>query len=114
MDLGYLPPLPMGLISVAARDLALRAQLAAAARLRLPARPAVAVLASVGAAWLINAADWSHGDMRILVAASLGSLVAAVVLAVGWSSEPDQIEKWMLKAILEALISMAPSLRTVS
>jgi hypothetical protein len=111
MDLGYLPTVPMRLISVAARDLALRAaQLAAAARLQLPGWPAVAVLALVCAAWLINAADWSHGDMRILVAASLGSLVATAALAVGWSSEPDKLEIWSLRALAAAVASVLPVL----
>jgi hypothetical protein len=111
MDLGYLPPLPVGLMSAAARDLAGRVgPVAAAAERRLPSRPAAVVLASVCAAWLINAMDWGYSDVRFLVAMSLGSLVATSALAFGWSSEPEELERWSARALLAAVASALPAL----
>lgn len=105
MDLGYLPPLPMGLISAAARDLALRATRFAGVAAR---RQAAAVLGVAAVAALINAADWRHGDVRFLVAMSLGSLVATTALAVGWASEPAAIEKWTVWALCASVASAIP------
>jgi hypothetical protein len=110
MDLGYLPPLQVGLISLAARDLAERAgHVAVAAERRLPGLPTAAVLGSMGAAWLVNVLEWGHGDLRFLVAISLGSLVATVALAVGWSSEPEELERWAARALVAALASALPA-----
>ena len=114
MDLGYLPPLPVGLMSVAARDLVERVgHVAVAAERRLPCRPVAAVLASVCAAWLINATEWGPGDVRFLVAVSLGSLVATFALAIGWSSAPEELERWAARALLAAVASALPALSWV-
>lgn len=111
MDLAYLPPLPVGLVSAAARDLALRArQYIAAAQLRMPGRAAAAVLAAVLAAWLINSMDWGLGEAGFAVAVCLGSLVATAALAAGWTSEPEELERWLLRAVAAALVSIAPAL----
>lgn len=111
MDLGYMPPVPVGLLSAAARHLAERVgPVAVAAERRLPGRRAAVVLASVCAAWLINAIDWGHGDVRFLVAMSLGSLVATSALAIGWSSEPEELERWAARALLAAVASALPAL----
>ena len=111
MDLGSLPPLPVGLLSVAARDLAHRAvRFAVAAQPRLPGWRATAVLAAVLAAWLVNAQEWAHGDVRYLVAICLGSLVATAALAVGWVTEPEELERWALRALAVAVASAAPTL----
>ena len=101
MDLGYWPPPPMGLISVAARYLGLRAaQLTVAAQGHIPRWPAAAILGAVAVAALLNAADWGHGDVRFLIAISLGSLVATSALVIGWSAEPDELERWVGRALL--------------
>ncbi len=111
MDLGYLPPLPVGLISAAARDLAERVgPVAVAAKRRLPGRRVAAVLGSVCAAWLMNAMKWGHSDVSFLVAISLGSLVATFALVIGWSSEPEELERWAARALLAAVASALPSL----
>lgn len=111
MDLGYLPPLPVGLIPAAARDLAERVgHVAVAAERRVPCRPVAVVLASVCAAWLLNVMDWGQGDLRVLVAISLGSLVATSALAIGWSSEPEELERWAARALLAAVASALPAL----
>jgi hypothetical protein len=111
MDLGYLPPLPVGLISAAARDLAGRVgPVAGAAERRLPSRPASFVVASVCAAWLINALLWDCGDVRSLVAISLSSLVDTSALAIGWSSEPEELERWVARALIAAAASALPAL----
>lgn len=111
MDLGYWSLLSMGLMSAAARDLGHRVvQVTEAARFRLPSRAAAAVLASVGAAWLINAMERGHGDLRFLVALSLGSLVAAFALALGWTSKPEELERWAARALVAAVASTLPAL----
>ena len=111
MDLGCLPPLPMGLISAAARDLAGRVgSVAAAAECRLASRPAAVFLASVCGGWLINTVGWAHGELRFLVAISLGSLVATTALAVGWWSEPEELGPWAARALLAAVASALPAL----
>lgn len=111
MDLGYLPPIPVGPISAAALEMTEPVgPVAVAAESRLPGRPAAVVLASVCAAWLMNAMEWGHGDVRFLVAMSLGSLVATSALAMGWSSEPEEIERWAARALVAAFASTLPAL----
>jgi hypothetical protein len=111
MDLGCLPPFPMGLMSAAARDLAERAGSVAVAAERLRrGGAAAAVLASVCAASLINSMEWVHGDLRYLVAMSLGSLVATSALAMGWLSEPEELERWAARALVAAVASGLPAL----
>lgn len=109
VQLGSQPPVPMALRSAAARDLALGAtQPVAAALRRLLGRPATAVFGVVAVAWLINASDWSRGDARVLVAMSLGSLVATTTLSVGWASEPVALEKWAAWAVCASVASAIP------
>lgn len=109
MDLAYLPPLPVGLISAAARDLAFRAvQFTATAQPRLPGLPAAAVVTAVQGAWLINSVDW--GGAGLIVAIGLGSLVATAALAAGWTSEPEEIERWVMRALVAAMGSALPAL----
>lgn len=111
MDLAYLPPLPVGLISAAARDLAFRAsQFVATAHPRLPGWPAAAVSAGVVAAWPLNSIDWGLGLAGLMVAVGLGSLVATAVLATGWTSEPEELERWAFRALVAALGSALPVL----
>lgn len=111
MDLAYLPPLPVGLISAAARDLAFRAsQFVAAAHTRLPGWPGAAVFAAVGTAWLMNSMDWGLGEAGLMVAVCLGSLVATAVLAAGWTSEPEELERWAFRALVAALGSALPAM----
>lgn len=104
-----LPPLAAGLMPPAARDFMHRGiQSTASAQWHLSFWPAAAVLAAVAAAWLINAVDWGLEEMRVMVAFSTGSLVATVVLAVGWASEPEEIERWVLRALAATSISVLP------
>lgn len=103
------PSLPLGLISAAPRDWARRAvQFAVAAQLRLPGWPAAAVLAAVLVGWLVNAVEWGHGDARFLVAMCLGSLVATAALVAGWVTEPDEIARWALRALVAAFAVTVP------
>ena len=108
MDLTYLPPLPVRLISAAARDLAFRAGQFAAAQPCLPGLPTAAVLAAVLVAWLINSMD--SGGAGFMVAVCLGSLVAVAALAAGWTSEPEEIERWAMRALVAAMGSALPAL----
>lgn len=109
MDFAYLPPLPVGLISAAVRDLAFRAsQFVASAHPRSPGWAGAAVFAVVGGAWLMNSIDWGVGGC--VVAVCLGSLVATAALAAGWSSEPDKVERWAVRALVAAVGSALPAL----
>ena len=111
MDLGYWPPLPMGLISVAARDVGLRAaRFTVATQRHLPRWPAAAVLGAVAVAASLNAADWGQPEVRFLIAISLSSLVATSALAIGWSAEPEKLERWAARALLAAFASALPAL----
>jgi len=111
MDLAYLPPLPVGLISAAARALAFRVGLfVASPHPRLPAWPGAAVLATVVAAWLVNSMDWGVGEAGLMVAVCLGSLVATAALAAGWASEPEELERWAFRALAAGLGSALPAL----
>lgn len=103
MDRPRLPSLPVGLISVTARDRARRAvQVAVVAQFRLPGWLAAAVAGAVLTGWLVNTVDGGHGDARFLVAICLGGLVATAALAAGWVTEPDEIERWALRALVAA------------
>ena len=111
MDLGYLPPLPVGLTLAAARDLMFRTlKFVAAARPLLPAWPAVAVFGAIMAAWLINSMDWGFGPVRFMVAACSGSLAATAALAVGWATDPEEIERWTGRALAAAFAATLPIL----
>jgi hypothetical protein len=111
MEPPLLPPLPVGLISAAARYWARRAvQFPVAAQLRLHSWPAAVVVAAVSTGWLGNAVDWGHGDARFLVAMCLGSLVATAALTAGWATEPDELERWALRALGAAFAATAPIL----
>lgn len=110
MDLGFLPPLPAGLMSAAMRDLASRGvQLAAAAQSRLPSAPAAVIFSAVLAAWLVNSMSWRFDDARFIVVVCSGSLVATAALAVGWASQPGALERWTLRAGVAALASALPA-----
>lgn len=111
MDLAPQPPPPMGPISVRARDLVNQAaQLAATTRPRLPSLPVASALAAVMAAWLFNAAGWSPSGAEALTALCLGSLAATAVLAAGWAAEPEELERWAVRAVGAALASALPLL----
>lgn len=111
MDLGCLPPLSMGLMSAAARDLAHRVvQVAEAAQLRMPSWPATVVSAAVLAAWLVNSIGWGHGELSLLVALCSGSLVATSALAIGWATDPEELERWAGRALAAAFASALPAL----
>lgn len=100
---------PWALMSAAARDLALRAiAFAAAALTRWPGWETVAVLAVMSASWLGNSTAFSHSGARPVAAVCLGSLAAAAVLVAGWDSEPEELERWALRALLAALGSALP------
>lgn len=104
-----LPPLAGGLMSAAVRDFMHRdTKHAAAGHLRLPRWPVAAVLAAVSFAWSINSMDWDFGDTRVMIAIGTGSLVATVALVVGWASEPEEIERWVLRALAATSISVLP------
>ncbi|MGV3573117.1 MAG: hypothetical protein ACO1PB_21185 [Ramlibacter sp.] len=79
------------------------------APMRLPGWPAVAIPAAVLPAWLVNSMHWV-GDAGFMVAVCLASLVATAVLAVGWTSEPEAVERWALRAVGAALGSALPTL----
>lgn len=114
MDLGYLPPLPVGLTLAAARDLMFwTLKLAAAARLLLPAWPAAAVFGAITVAWLINSMDWGFGFVQFMVAACAGSLTATAVLALGWATDPEELGPWTARAIAAAMASALPILLSV-
>lgn len=99
---------PWGMMPGAARDVALRAiKFAATALTRWPGWEAAAVLA-VMTSWLVDSTAFSHSDARPVAAVCSGSLVAAAVLVVGWSSEPEELERWALRAFLAALGSALP------
>lgn len=107
-----LPPLAGGLMSAAVRDFMHRGtKSSAASHLRLPRWPAAAVLATVAAAWLLNAMDWGLEETRVMIAICTGSLVATVALAVGWAYEPEEIERWVLLALAATSISVLPLFR---
>lgn len=111
MDLAYLPPLPVGLISAAARDLTFRAsQIVASAHPRLPGWPGGVVISSVVAVWLGNSMGRGLGVAGLMVAVCLGSLAATAVLAAGWTSEPEELERWAFRALVAALGSALPVL----
>lgn len=111
MDLAYLPPLPVGLISAALRGLAVgTSQIVAGVYPRWPGWPSAAVFAAVVAAWLLNSMDWGLGVAGLMLAACLGSLVATAVLVAGWASEPEELERWALRALVAALASALPAL----
>lgn len=111
MDLGYLPPLPMGLISVAARDLAFRAiQFRAFGQRLLPGWPVAAVFMAAFVAWLPNSADWGLGGAGFIIAVCLGSLVATAAIAAGWATEPEELERWAIRAAAAAFLSALPIL----
>lgn len=95
----------------ASQSLTLRAPgIAAAARPRHPIPPAGAVVSAVLGAWLVNFMDWSFGDARALVAVCAASLVATAAIAAGWCSEPEELEKWALRAFVAAVGSALPAL----
>jgi peptidoglycan/LPS O-acetylase OafA/YrhL len=111
MGLSYLPTFPFEGSSVPARDLARgSAELALAIQGRLASFSTGTVLAAVVVSWAINAGDWGPSQSPCLVAVCLGSLVATVALAIGWSTEPDEIERWAVRASAAALISALPLL----
>lgn len=83
----------------------------AAGHLRLPRWPAAAVLAAGSFAWSINSMDWGFEGTRVMTAICTGSLVATVALAVGWASEPEEIERWVLRALAATSISVLPLFR---
>lgn len=111
MNIDNLLPLPMGVVVVAWRHLAARAvRLAAASRPCLPCGCCATVLAATAAASLVNLMNWNVGDARMLVAVGLASLVATTALAAGWLSEPDELERWSLRAVAAACASAWPIL----
>jgi hypothetical protein len=111
MNLADPPLLPVGLMAFAARDLAARAvDLVAAARaLRLRSPLAVVVVAALGGA-LLDAVAWGCASLAPLVALLSMGLAATLALAVGWWSEPDEIERWLATAAFAALASGAPAM----
>lgn len=110
MDLAYLPPLPMGLISTAVRVAVFRAiPFVAAAQRRMPGWPVGAAFGAVSVAWLLNSMDWGPGEAGVMVAVCLASLVATGALVAGWSSEPEEIERWALRSLVAAIVSALPA-----
>lgn len=110
MDTGLLPPRAMGLMPADARALALRAHqvVAAGANPRLHALPAAIVVAALLLAWLVNSIGWCFGDARAMVATCAASLVATVTIAVGWTTEPEEVQRWGMCAIAGAFASALP------
>lgn len=72
--------------------------------------PVPAVLVAVLAAWLVNSMDWSFGDARAMIAIGAASLVATTALAAGWAAEPEELERWSLRALAAAFVSACPIL----
>lgn len=99
----------------ASQSLTLRALVTdAAARPRGRILAGVAVPAAVLAAWLVNLVDWSFGDARAMVAVSVASLVATAAIAAGWASEPEELERWAVRAGVAAFVSALPILLALS
>lgn len=76
--------------------------------------PTVMLCIAVGAAWLVPALDWSFGPARILVAAGAASVVATLSLCVGWAAEPEEIERWLLRAAGAACAAAWPAFSPVA
>jgi hypothetical protein len=111
MDLGYLPPLPVGLIRAAARDLGSQIlKLAAATRPLLPAWPIAAILGAIVVTWLINSMPYGFGPVRVMVAVCSGSLTATIALAVGWVTDPERLDLWSARALAAVFASALPIL----
>jgi hypothetical protein len=112
MNTGPLPALSLGPVSAATRDWAFRPiQFAAASRPRAPCWPAAAIFAAVSAAWLVNSKEWGFDEVQALVAVCTGGLVATAVLTVGWASEPEDLERWVLRALAATMTSVLPLVR---
>lgn len=95
----------------ASQSLTLRAlEIGAPAPLRRPILPGVTVVAAVLGAWLVNFVDWSFGDARAIVAVCAASLVATAVIAAGWALEPEELERWAIRAGAAAFVSALPIL----
>ncbi|MEJ5989067.1 hypothetical protein WG902_03635 [Ramlibacter sp. PS3R-8] len=111
MEPGLLPPLALGPMLAAARDLAFRvSQFVAAAPPRLPGRPVVVVAAAILSAWTVISFDWSFGFALPIVTVGCGSVVATITLVAGWRSDPDEIERWSIRAVIASLIATVPAL----
>lgn len=70
--------------------------------------PASALLAAIGVAWLLSMMDFGSLEGQALVAVCAASLVATVALAAGWATEPNELERWVLRAGASAIISALP------
>lgn len=95
----------------ASQSLMLRAlQIDASARPRLPIPPGVTVVAAVVGGWLVNLVGWSLADAGAILAVCTASLVATAAIAAGWASEPEQLERWAIRAGAAAFVSALPIL----
>jgi hypothetical protein len=109
MKTGLLPALPVWRVSAPARYWAFRAiQIAEAASPRGPWWAVVVVSAAVLAAWFVNSTAWGFAELQAMVAVCTGSLVATAALTVGWASEPEELERWVLRALAATLMSALP------
>ncbi|TWO68054.1 hypothetical protein FN976_24240 [Caenimonas sedimenti] len=108
MDFAFPQRLPIVIKPAARCDLMLGVAGHARPRTRLVGLATSAVLAAILAAWLVNSMDWSFGNLRLLIAVCLGSLVAALVLAVGWGLEPHNMDSWILRALAATVTSVLP------
>lgn len=106
MDLGHLPPRPLGLGSAAARDCPFRAlRLLEAALPRCSLWPAALVLAAASVVWLPYFVDLSFGYLRVVAAVCSASFAATGILAAGWTAEPENLQRWSFRALVGAIAS---------
>lgn len=112
MNTVLLPDFPNGRLSILARSFALRTiQFASAAQPRvMPGWPAAATFAALSAAWSVNSMDWGFVEAQAMVAVCAWGFVATVALAVGWASEPEELQKWVLRAFAATSMSVLPLL----
>lgn len=96
MEIGFMPPLPMGLVAAAMRELVTRTAQLPLPRWQVQPYSLIAVFVGLSVAWLTNSHDWHLGSTRLLVAVCSAAAVAAIVLCAGWASQPDRPGRWML------------------
>lgn len=108
MDIGYVPPLPLGPLAAAGRDLAQRMSRIPLAPWPQQLYPTIAILVALAGAWLVNSHDWSLDRTQLFVAACSAAVVAAVALCVGWATQPENLRRWTLWAFLAAGVSALP------